>query len=152
MHMRRLASQLVLAAYCLASFLGHAGYCPLRIVENGLGCGSDVLCKDQHRGLGTVCCVSDTCEKLLWSPCFDNTEHSQYPGECPGECPDECPNDCAGCHLFNLFKAQVNGCLPPPIDSFFESEERFSEISAVIPFDFTLRPNPRGPPLCGTYS
>ena len=148
MHMRRLASQLVLAAYCLASFLGNAGYCPLRIVENGLGCGSHVLCDDQPRGLGTICHGCDAGEKPFCAPRSDNTEHSQHPRECPGECPD----DCAGCHLVNLFKAQVTLCLLPAIDSLHHFEERCSEITAVIPFDFTLRPEPRGPPSCGTCS
>ena len=145
--MSRPVSFLVLTAYCLVSFVGHAGYCPFRIVER-LSCGSHVLCEDQLRGLGTNCEVCDTGEKSLGIPCSDNTEHSQHPRECPGECPD----DCAGCHLVNLFKAQVNVCLLPSIDSLSDCEERCSEITAVISFDFMLRPNSRGPPSCGTCS
>ena len=143
-HMRRSFSLFVLTAYCLVSFVGHAGYCPLRIVENGLGCGSHVLCDDQPRGLGTICHGCDADEKYLETPCCDNTEHSQHPRECP--------DDCAGCHLANLFEAQVDVCLLPSIDSLYHYEERCSEITAVIPFDFTLRPEPRGPPSCGTCS
>lgn len=147
-HMSRPVSFLVLTAYCLVSFVGHAGDCPLRIVENGLCCGSHVLCEDQLLGLGTICHECDAGEKYLGTSCCDSTEHSQHPRECPGECPD----DCAGCHLVNLFKAQVDVCLLPSIDSLYHYKERCSEITAVIPFDFTLRPNPRGPPSCGTCS
>ena len=147
-HMRRTFSLFILTAYCLVSFVGHAGYCPLRFVEDELCCGSHVLCDDQLRGLGTNCHVCDAGEKPLRAPCSDNTEHSQHPRECPGECPD----DCSGCQLVNLFKAQVNVCLLPSIDSLHHFEERCSEITAVIPFDFTLRPSPRGPPSCRTCS
>jgi hypothetical protein len=146
--MSRFVSLLVLTAYCLVSVVVHAGYCPLRITENGLGCGSQVLCDSQLRSSGTICHLCDSNAKPIQDPCSKHQENSNHPGKCPSNCPD----DCAGCHFVNQFKTQVIIYLPPSIDSLHRCEERCSEITAVIPFDFTLRPNPRGPPSCGTCS
>ena len=147
--MPRFVSLLVLIAYCLVSFVGHVGHCPVKIVENGLGCSSHVLCGGECiRGSCASSYSCDPDEKSLRNLGSKHQENHDHPRKCPSDCPD----DCTGCHLVNVFNAQVTVCSPPSIESPHQWEQRCSVMTSVIPFDFTLLQKPRGPPSYGTCS
>ena len=147
--MPRFVSLLVLIAYCLVSFVGHVGHCPVKIVENGLVCSSHVLCEGECiRGSCASSYSCDADEKPFPSFGSKDQETSKHPGQCPSDCPD----DCAGCHLVNVFKAQITVRPAVSIESLHQREQRFSVITSVIPFDVTLLQKPRGPPSYDTCS
>lgn len=149
--MMRIASIIVLSAYCLVSLLGHAGVSSCtRGAFNEWASAGDVqqsvvpathdpnCCHSHHRDHAAECC-HDHAEDSL-------DESNSCPDGCPGGCPGGCPDDCVVCHFFSLFKAQGIAVSAPCVRSYSVSETVFWTYDILFAFDCTRLPRPRGPP------
>ena len=125
--MMRFTSIILLSAYGLVSFLGHAGFDVLGLHSHGrvpAECAhGGVKCSHCHHGHKAV-------------------DHSEDDSHTSSEHPD----DCSICKCFCLFKAQANTLTLPTVALGPFWQESFGAYQRLIEFDSTLLPRPRGPP------
>ena len=125
--MMRFTSIILLSAYGLVSFLGHAGFDVLGLHSHGqvdAECGhSGVKCCHCHHGHKAV-------------------DHSEDDSHTSSEHLD----DCSICKCFCLIKTQAITSSVPMVSLVPFWQESFRAYQRLIEFDSRLLPRPRGPP------
>ena len=125
--MMRFTSIILLSAYGLVSFLGHAGFDVLGLHSHGqvdAECGhSGVKCCHCHHGHKAV-------------------DHSEDDSHTSSEHLD----DCSICKCFCLIKTHAITSPVPTVALVPFWQESFHAYQRLIKFDSTLLPRPRGPP------
>ena len=126
--MQRFTSITLLSVYGLVSFLGHAGF--------------DVLGLHSH-GRSDATCEHST---LKCNHCNHSHKTVEY-SEDDSHTSSEHPSDCVICKCFALLKMQVVASSLSTVTLVPFVGESFAAYERLVAFDFTLLPNPRGPPV-----
>ena len=122
---------LLLLSFGLVSMLGHAGF-------HVLGLHSHCQSHDSH---ACAAHVQNTEQKAC---CHHH--HEQRPEDHHSHLPADDSDDCVVCQFLALTKYQI---VQPTVVLPFSTpviEEVVQSNGVIVPFDFSLRPIPRGPP------